>query len=135
MILKKINQLLVLALGTKVMMWAVPDSKRFIKGIVITAAVILLTMYFHSEYLGWAKISGKIGFISTSYILKNIIILVSLIFLYFYIRKPTKKVYPKVEGEEKIYTKNTNEDYFDKFRNKDKLKTKAERILEKDGKD
>ena len=37
MILKKINQLLVLALGTKVMMWAVPDSKRFIKGIVITA--------------------------------------------------------------------------------------------------
>ena len=85
MILKKINQLLVLALGTKVMMWAVPDSKRFIKGIVITAAVILLTMYFHSEYLGWAEISGKIGFVSTSYILKNIIILVSLIFLYFYI--------------------------------------------------
>ena len=135
MILKKINQLLVLALGTKVMMWAVPDSKRFIKGIVITAVVILLTMYFHSEYLGWAEISGKIGFVSTSYILKNTIILVSLIFLYFYIRKPTKKVYPKVEGEEKIYTKNTNEDYFDKFRNKDKLKTKAERILEKDGKD
>jgi hypothetical protein len=134
-ILKKINQLLVLALGTKVMMWAVPDSKRFIKGIVITAAVILLTMYFHSEYLGWAEISGKIGFVSTSYILKNIIILVSLIFLYFYIRKPTKKVYPKVEGEEKIYTKNTNEDYFDKFRNKDKLKTKAERILEKDEKE
>ena len=135
MILKKINQLLVLALGTKVMMWAVPDSKRFIKGIVITAAVILLTMYFHSEYLGWAEISGKIGFVSTSYILKNIIILVSIIFLYFYIRKPTKKVYPKVEGEEKIYTKNTNEDYFDKFRNKDKLKTKAERILEKDEKE
>ena len=135
MILKKINQLLVLALGTKVMMWAVPDSKRFIKGFVITAAVILLTMYFHSEYLGWAEISGKIGFVSTSYILKNIIILVSLIFLYFYIRKPTKKVYPKVEGEEKIYTKNTNEDYFDKFRNKDKLKTKAERILEKDEKE
>ena len=135
MILKKINQLLVLALGTKVMMWAVPDSKRFIKGIVITAAVILLTMYFHSEYLGWAEISGKIGFVSTSYILKNIIILVSLIFLYFYIRKPTKKVYPKVEGEEKIYTKNTNEDYFDKFRNKDKLKTKSEQILEKDDKD
>ena len=45
--------------------------------------------------------------------------MVSLIFLYFYIRKPTKKVSPKVEGEEKIYTKNTNKDYFDKFRNKD----------------
>ena len=97
-------------------MWVVPDSKRFIKGIVITAVVILLTMYFHSEYLGWAEISGKIGFISSSYILKNLIIIISLVLLYFYIRKPTKKVYPKVKGEEKIYTKNTNEDYFDKFR-------------------
>ena len=133
--IKKLNSLIGFILASKLMMWALPDSKRFIKGIVITAAGILLTMYFHSEYLGWAEISGKIGFVSTSYILKNIIILVSLIFLYFYIRKPTKKVYPKVEGEEKIYTKNNDEDYFDKFRNKDKLKTKAEQILEKDDKD
>ena len=35
----------------------------------------------------------------------------------------------------KFIQKNTNEDYFDKFRNKDKLKTKAERILEKDEKE
>ena len=128
MILKKINQLLVLALGTKVMMWAVPDSKRFIKGIVIAAAVILLTMYLHSEYLGWAELSGKSNFITISYILKNLIIIISLVLLFFYIRKPTKKVYPKVKKKEKIYTKNTNEDYFDKYRNKDKLKTKAERM-------
>ena len=44
-------------------------------------------------------------------------------------------MYPKVKGEEKSTQKNSNEDYFDKFRNKDKLKTKAERILEKDGKE
>ena len=49
-------------------------------------------------------------------------------------KKTKKKVYPKVKGEEKIYTKNTNEDYFDKFRNKEKLRTKAEQILEKDEK-
>ena len=133
--IKKFNQLIGFILASKLMMWAVPDSKRFIKGIVIAAAVILLTMYLHSEYLGWAKISGKIGFISSSYILKNLIIIISLVLLFFYIRKPTKKVYPKVKGEEKIYTKNTNEDYFDKFRNKDELKTKAERILEKDEKE
>jgi len=134
-VIKKFNQLIGFILASKLMMWAVPDSKRFIKGIVIAAAVILLTMYLHSEYLGWAKISGKIGFISSSYILKNLIIIISLVLLFFYIRKPTKKVYPKVKGEEKIYTKNTNEDYFDKFRNKDELKTKAERILEKDEKE
>ena len=117
------------------MMWAYPDSKRFVKGLVGTVIVILLALYFHSEYLGWAEISQNTKFITVSYILKNLIILISIIFLYFYLKKPRKKVYPKVKGEEKIYTKNSNEDYFDKFRNKDKLKTKAERILEKDGKE
>ena len=133
--IKKLNSFIGFILASKLMMWAVPDSKRFIKGIVITAAVISLTIYFHSEYLGWADISGNISFISTSYILKNLIILISLLFFYFYIKRPNKRNTPKVKGEEKIYTKNTNEDYFDKFRNKDKLKTKAERILEKDEKE
>ena len=117
------------------MTWAVPDTKKFIKGILITAIIILITIYIHSEYLSWSEISGNSKFITSSYIIKNLIILVSLISLYLYLRKPSKKIYPKVKGEEKIYTKNTNEDYFDKFRNKEKLKTKAEQILEKDGKD
>ena len=117
------------------MTWAVPDTKKFIKGILITAIIILITIYLHSEYLSWSEISGNSKFITSSYIIKNLIILVSLISLYLYLRKPSKKIYPKVKGEEKIYTKNTNEDYFDKFRNKEKLKTKAEQILEKDGKD
>mgnify|MGYP001987655737 CR=1 FL=1 len=51
------------------------------------------------------------------------------------LKKTKKKAYAKVKGEEKIYTKNANEDYFDKFRNKEKLKTKTEQILEKDEKD
>ena len=117
------------------MTWAVPDTKKFIKGVLITALIILLSMYLQSEYLSWSEISGNSKFITSSYIIKNLIILVSLISLYLYLRKPSKKIYPKVKGEEKIYTKNTNEDYFDKFRNKEKLKTKSEQILEKDGKD
>ena len=116
------------------MMWAVPDSKRFIKGIVITAVVVLLVIYFHSEYLGWAEISGNISFISTSYILKNLIILISLLFFYFYIKRPKKRNTSRVKGEDKIYTSYTGDAYFDKFRNKEKLKTKAEQILEKDDK-
>ena len=117
------------------MTWAVPDTKKFIKGILITAIIILITIQLHSEYLSWSEISGNSKFITSSYIVKNLIILISLISLYLYLRKPSKKIYPKVKGEEKIYTKNSNEDYFDKFRNKEKLKTKAEQILEKDGKD
>ena len=133
--IRKLNQLVGLILATKLMTWAVPDTKKFIKGILITGIIILITIYLHSEYLSWSEISGNSKFITSSYILKNLIILVSLISLYLYLRKPSKKIYPKVKGEEKIYTKNTNEDYFDKFRNKEKLKTKAEQILEKDGKD
>ena len=147
------------------MTWAVPDTKKFIKGILITgiiiylpilffkdlstatavgvgmhwiqyiSIIILITIYLHSEYLSWSEISGNSKFITSSYIIKNLIILVSLISLYLYLRKPSKKIYPKVKGEEKIYTKNSNENYFDKFRNKEKLKTKTEQILDKDGKD
>ena len=133
--IRKLNQLVGLILATKLMTWAVPDTKKFIKGILITAIIILITIYIHSEYLSWSEISGNSKFITSSYIIKNLIILVSLISLYLYLRKPSKKIYPKIKGEDKIYTKNTNEDYFDKFRNKEKLKTKAEQILEKDGKD
>ena len=133
--IRKLNQLVGLILATKLMTWAVPDTKKFIKGILITAIIILLSIYLQSEYLSWSEISGNSKFITSSYIIKNLIILVSLISLYLYLRKSSKKIYPKVKGEEKIYTKNTNEDYFDKFRNKEKLKTKAEQILEKDGKD
>lgn len=133
--IRKLNQLVGLILATKLMTWAVPDTKKFIKGILIAGIIILITIYLHSEYLSWSEISGNSKFITSSYIIKNLVILVSLISLYLYLRKPSKKIYPKVKGEEKIYTKNTNEDYFDKFRNKEKLKTKAEQILEKDGKD
>ena len=133
--IRKLNQLVGLILATKLMTWAVPDTKKFIKGILITAIIILITIYLYSEYLSWSEISGNSKFITSSYIVKNLIILISLISLYLYLRKPSKKIYPKVKGEEKIYTKNSNEDYFDKFRNKEKLKTKAEQILEKDGKD
>lgn len=133
--IRKLNQLVGLILATKLMTWAVPDTKKFIKGILISGIIILITIYLHSEYLSWSEISGNSKFITSSYIIKNLVILVSLISLYLYLRKPSKKIYPKVKGEYKIYTKNTNEDYFDKFRNKEKLKTKAEQILEKDGKD
>ena len=132
--IKKLNQIIGLLLATKLMTWAIPDSKRFIKGILITSLIILLSIYFQSEFLSWSEISENTKFISTSYILKNLIILVSLVVLFFYLKTPGKKVYAKVKGEEKIYTKNNKEDYFDKFRNKDKLKSKAQQILEKDDK-
>jgi uncharacterized membrane protein len=133
-VVRKFNQLISFVLGTKLMMWAVPDSKRFIKGIAITAVAIFSVIYFHGEYLRWADLSGNMTYLSISYIIKNLIILISLIILFIYLKKTKKKAYAKVKGEEKIYTKSANEDYFDKFRDK-KLRTKAEQILEKDEKE
>ena len=60
------------------MTWALPDSKRFIKGISITAASILLIIYFHGEYLKWAELSGHASFLTFSYFIKNLIILILL---------------------------------------------------------
>ena len=56
---RKFNQVISAILGTKLMMWAVPDSKRFIKGIAITAVAVLLVIYFHGEYLRWAEFIWK----------------------------------------------------------------------------
>lgn len=132
--IKKLNQFVTFLLGLKLLSWVAPDTNRFIKGVLITLLVILLTIYFHKEYLSWTEISGSSNYLTISYIVKNLIIVVSIIYLFFYLKRPVKKVYKKIPGEEKIYTKKSGEDYFDRFRNKEKLKTKAERILEKDGK-
>jgi len=134
-VIKIINKFATFLLGLKVLSWVVPDTNRFIKGILITLVVILLTIYFHKEYLSWTEISGSSNYLTISYIVKNLIIVFSIIYLFFYLKKPVKKIYKKVPGEEKIYTKKSGEDYFDKFRNTKKLKTKAEKILEKDGKE
>ena len=113
------------------MTWALPDSKRFIKGISITAVSILLIIYFHGEYLKWVELSGNTSFLTFSYLIKKIIILILLFILFFYLKKPKKKTSPIVKGEEKIYTKYSGDAYFDKFRNKEKLRTKGEQILKK----
>ena len=113
------------------MTWAMPDSKRFIKGTSITVAAILLIIYFHDEYLKWVELSGNLNFLTFSYFIKNIIILVLYFILFFYLKKPKRKTSPIVKGEEKIYTKYSGDAYFDKFRNKEKLKTKGEQILKK----
>jgi len=133
-VIKKLNQFVTFLLGLKVLSWVAPDTNRFIKGILSTLAVILLTIYFQNEYLNWAEASDSKNYLTLSYVLKNLIILFSIIYLFFYLKKSAKKVHKKIPGEEKIYTKKSDEDYFDRFRNKEKLKTKAERILEKDGK-
>jgi len=117
------------------MMWAIPDTKVFLKGLLCSSIIIFLTIYLHSEYIEWSSISGSLKYLSLSYFIKNIIILITLFFLFIYLKKKKKKNYKKVIGEEKIYSKKTGDEYFDKFRKKDKLRTDAEQLLSKNEKE
>ena len=89
-----------------------PELRIVFRNIIICIIFISLTLYVLSEYINWSQISGNNQFIASSFILKNIIIIFSLILLFFSIKR----------------SKNIN-DGFDKFRNK-KLKSEAEKKLQ-----
>ena len=103
---------------------------RFIKpslpGLGILFLAIVLILYAHSEYISWVEISGRKIFLGYSYLLKNILIIISIIAFYIYARGQQKKS-PKVE---KIVQEEEKYDGFDALRKKEKLKTEYERILE-----
>ena len=100
--------------------------KPSLVGFVILFLTIVLILYAHSEYISWVEISGRKIFLGYSYLLKNILIIISIIAFYIYARGQQKKS-PKVE---KIVQEEEKYDGFDSLRKKEKLKTEYERILE-----
>ena len=130
--LKKITNLFSSILALKFFFWVEPDAKRFIKGIVLAIFSIILIIYLHNEYLNWAELSNSKKFLANSFIIKNFLIFLSLLLLFFYLkRKKNLSILKKVEGEEKIYSKNFKEDYFNKFREKKELRSKTDILLNK----
>ena len=100
--------------------------KPSLVGFVILFLTIVLILYAHSEYISWVEISGRKIFLGYSYLLKNILIIISIIAFYIYARGQQKKS-PKVE---KIVQEEEKYDGFDSLRKKEKLKTEYEQILE-----
>ena len=100
--------------------------KPSLVGFVILFLTIVLILYAHSEYISWVEISGRKVFLGYSYLLKNILIIISIIAFYIYARGQQKKS-PKVE---KITPEEEKYDGYDDLRKKEKLKTEYERILE-----
>ena len=103
---------------------------RLVKPSLVSFIILLLAivfiLYAHSEYISWVEISGRKIFLGYSYLLKNILIIISIIAFYIYARGQQKKS-PKVE---KIVQEEEKYDGFDSLRKKEKLKTEYERILE-----
>ena len=100
--------------------------KPSLVGFVILFLAIVFILYAHSEYISWVEISGRKIFLGYSYLLKNILIIISIIAFYIYARRQ-KKISPKVE---KITPEEEKYDGYDSLRKKEKLKTEYERILE-----
>ena len=132
-------------IGSKILFFFKPELKIVLRNIILCALFIILLIYIHYEYINWSEISGNSQYLGFSYILKNILILLSLILLFFSIKKSKLKNDGfdkfrnkdlKREYDKKLRPNNDNKSeiddaYFDKFRNKKKLRTTQEIKLSK----
>ena len=98
-------------IGTKILFFLKPELKIVLRNIILCALFIILILYIHFEFIGWSEISGNNQYLTFSYILKNILMLSSLVLLFFSIKRSKLK-----------------NDGFDKFRNKD-LKRESDKKL------
>ena len=128
-------------LGTKALFFFKPELKIVVRNIIICLISIALIIYFHSEYIKWSMISGNENYITLSFILKNILIILSLIFLFITVkRNPNKndgfdkfrntelkkEIEKKLQPQINSSPSEIDDSYFDKFRNKKKLRTTQE---------
>ena len=133
-------------IATKILFLFKPELRIVFRNIIICTIFVALTLYVHSEYIKWSQVSGNSQNIALSFILKNIIIILSLILLFFSIKRSknkndgfdkfrNKKL--KSEAEKKLQAQENSakpmidDAYFDKFRKKKKLRTTQEIKLEK----
>tara|TARA_R100001530_G_scaffold132414_1_gene104833 strand:+ start:113 stop:517 length:405 start_codon:yes stop_codon:yes gene_type:complete len=100
--------------------------------LVILIFSVFLFIYLHSEYISWVELSGDKTFLTLSYIIKNILILLAAIIFIFLNRgkkvAEVKKDYKTIEAEKiKMEEK---KDSLKAIKEKGELKTEYERILE-----
>ena len=116
-----IKTIIKLLVATSVYRWAKPKFKS----LVILISVVLITLYLHNEYLDWSDRTNNEKYIGLSYIIKNLLLFLSIGIYLLLLRIQHLKSTEEIIQEKQIG------DGFDKFRNKDKLISKSERILNK----
>ena len=65
--------------------------KPGLTGFIILFLAVVFILYAHSEYISWIEISGRKIFLGYSYLLKNILIIISIIAFYIYAKGQQKK--------------------------------------------
>ena len=123
-----LNILLKSAVLLKIYLWIKPK----LLSLAILLSTIFIITYSHSEYISWVEISGRKIFLGYSYLLKNVLIAVSILVYFLFIRRQKKKTMQFNKSKNKtdnFQQKETFETLKEK-REKGELKTEYERILE-----
>ena len=98
-------------------------------GLAILLSTIFIITYSHSEYISWVEISGRKIFLGYSYLLKNVLIAFSILVYFLFIRRQKKKTMQFNKPKNKTDNFQQKET-FETLKEKGKLKTEYERILE-----
>ena len=100
--------------------------------LVILVLSVFLFIYLHSEYISWVELSGDKTFLTLSYIIKNVLILLAVIVFIFLNRDKkvveVKKDYKQIKAE-KVYMEK-KKDHLKSIKEKGELKTEYQRILD-----
>ncbi len=98
-------------------------------GLAILLSIIFIITYSHSEYISWVEISGRKIFLGYSYLLKNVLIAFSILVYFLFIKRQKKKTMQFNKPKNKTDNFQQKET-FETLKEKGKLKTEYERILE-----
>lgn len=119
-----LNFILKSTLLLKIYFWLKP---RLFNLTVLIFSIIIIS-YVHSEYISWVEISEKKILLGYSYIIKNILILIAILIYFLTSKKQTKSIEELNEKYESISP--NRKKTFVSLKEKGKLKTDYERILE-----
>lgn len=119
-----LNFILKSTLLLKIYFWLKP---RLFNLSVLIFSIIIIS-YVHSEYISWVEISEKKILLGYSYIIKNILILIAILIYFLTSKKQTKSLEELNEKYESISP--DRKKTFVSLKEKGKLKTDYERILE-----
>ena len=119
--------------------------KKNYKLLFYSLVASLLIFYIHHEFISWSTATGNTSYLTISFLIKNILIILIILFCLLYIafkNKISDDGYDVVR-EKNLKTKAemlisdsenktpAQDDAFDKVREKDNLKTKGEKLLDK----
>ena len=119
--------------------------KKNYKLLFYSLVASLLIFYIHHEFISWSTATGNTSYLTISFLIKNILIILIILFCLLYIafkNKISDDGYDAVR-EKNLKTKAemlisdsenktpAQDDAFDKVRENDNLKTKGEKLLDK----